>query len=77
MGTETDWTRSSLSYDDLIVVLRLYFDSVRWDGGGDGTYVIVIALGYRPCRKHSPYRLVVRTSRRGHDNPGSTPGEDI
>ena len=24
-----------------------------------------------------PYRLVVRTSRRGRDNPGSTPGEDI
>ena len=26
---------------------------------------------------HCPYRLVVRTSRRGRDNPGSTPGEDI
>ena len=25
----------------------------------------------------SPYRLVVRTSRCGRDNPGSTPGEDI
>ena len=25
----------------------------------------------------SPHRLVVRTSRRGRDNPGSTPGEDI
>ncbi len=24
-----------------------------------------------------PHRLVVRTSRRGRDNPGSTPGEDI
>jgi hypothetical protein len=24
-----------------------------------------------------PYRLVVRTSRRGRDNPGSTPGEDM
>ena len=24
-----------------------------------------------------PYRLVVRTSRCGRDNPGSTPGEDI
>ena len=27
--------------------------------------------------RKSPYRLVVRTSRRGRDNPGSTPGEDI
>ena len=26
---------------------------------------------------HSPHRLVVRTSRCGRDNPGSTPGEDI
>ena len=26
---------------------------------------------------HGPYRLVVRTSRCGRDNPGSTPGEDI
>jgi hypothetical protein len=25
----------------------------------------------------SPYRLVVRTSRRGRDHPGSTPGGDI
>ena len=25
----------------------------------------------------SPHRLVVRTSRRGRDNPGSTPGEDM
>ena len=25
----------------------------------------------------SPHRLVVRTSRRGRDNPGSTPGVDI
>ena len=25
-------------------------------------------------RQQSPYRLVVRTSRRGRDNPGSTPG---
>ena len=24
-----------------------------------------------------PYRLVVRTSRCGRDNPGSTPGEDM
>ena len=24
-----------------------------------------------------PHRLVVRTSRRGHDNPGSIPGVDI
>ena len=28
-------------------------------------------------RRASPHRLVVRTSRRGRDNPGSTPGEDI
>ena len=28
-------------------------------------------------RGKSPYRLVVRTSRCGRDNPGSTPGEDI
>ena len=25
---------------------------------------------------HCPHRLVVRTSRRGRDNPGSTPGVD-
>ena len=28
-------------------------------------------------QRQSPYRLVVRTSRRGRDNPGSTPGVDI
>ena len=28
-------------------------------------------------RAHGPHRLVVRTSRRGRDNPGSTPGVDI
>ena len=27
--------------------------------------------------RQGPYRLVVRTSRCGRDNPGSTPGEDI
>ena len=26
---------------------------------------------------HGPHRLVVRTSRCGRDNPGSTPGVDI
>ena len=30
-----------------------------------------------PHVKSSPHRLVVRTSRCGRDNPGSTPGEDI
>ena len=30
-----------------------------------------------PPKRQSPYRLVVRTSRCGRDNPGSTPGEDI
>ena len=39
-------------------------------------------VGDGECRKvtaerQSPYRLVVRTSRCGRDNPGSTPGEDI
>ena len=29
--------------------------------------------GHWPCAK-GPHRLVVRTSRRGRDNPGSTPG---
>ena len=28
-------------------------------------------------RRASPHRLMVRTPRRGRDNPGSTPGEDI
>ena len=28
-------------------------------------------------RSQGPHRLVVRTSRRGRDNPGSTPGVDI
>ena len=33
---------------------------------------------YKVChRMQSPYRLVVRTSRCGRDNPGSTPGGDI
>ena len=40
---------------------------------------------HKPCcgaqlrllRQQRPYRLVVRTSRRGRDNPGSTPGGDI
>ena len=27
--------------------------------------------------RQGPYRLVVRTSRCGRDNPGSAPGEDI
>ena len=27
--------------------------------------------------RQGPHRLVVRTSRRGRDNPGSTPGVDI
>ena len=32
---------------------------------------------YKVChRMQSPYRLVVRTSCRGRDNPGSTPGGD-
>ena len=37
------------------------------------------ALEYLECLKGScsPHRLVVRTSRRGRDNPGSTPGVDI
>ena len=32
-----------------------------------------------PCPHYhqGPHRLVVRTSRRGRDNPGSTPGEDM
>ena len=30
-----------------------------------------------PFLGQCPYRLVVRTSRCGRDNPGSTPGEDI
>ena len=30
-----------------------------------------------PYSRQSPYRLVVRTSRCGRDNPGLTPGEDI
>ena len=30
-----------------------------------------------PLAGRSPYRLVVRTSRCGRNNPGSTPGEDI
>ena len=30
-----------------------------------------------PYSRQSPYRLVVRTSRCGRNNPGSTPGEDI
>ena len=30
-----------------------------------------------PYRRQSPYRLVVRTSCCGRNNPGSTPGEDI
>ena len=31
----------------------------------------------RKTAHRGPHRLVVRTSRRGRDNPGSTPGEDI
>ena len=31
----------------------------------------------RTTADRGPHRLVVRTSRRGRDNPGSTPGEDI
>ena len=30
-----------------------------------------------PSPPQCPYRLVIRTSRCGRDNPGSTPGEDI
>jgi hypothetical protein len=35
-----------------------------------------LELGVPPVPR-GPYRLVVRTSRCGRDNPGSTPGEDI
>ena len=38
-------------------------------------------FGFHCCVRllysHRPHRLVVRTSRCGRDNPGSTPGVDI
>ena len=51
-----------------------------------GVFDIPVSLGttgvsctISPCMlttEFGPHRLVVRTSRRGRDNPGSTPGED-
>ena len=34
-------------------------------------------MGAKLAPAQGPYRLVVRTSRCGRDNPGPTPGEDI
>jgi hypothetical protein len=46
-------------------------NSICWD-----LVTAATELGW-PVVTRSPYRLVVRTSRCGRDNPGSTPGEDI
>ena len=46
--------------------------TVRWRHMGPGTFARCLLHGL-----HGPHRLVVRTSRRGRDNPGSTPGVDI
>ena len=45
---------------------------VRWRHIAPGTFARLLLHGL-----HGPHRLVVRTSRRGRDNPGSTPGVDI
>lgn len=56
---------------------------IHWATGPDGIChgAVVNAqidgsggLWRRRASWHRPYRLVVRTSRRGRDNPGSTPG---
>ncbi len=46
---------------------------------GLGTMFPAACQGCQEVRRkqQSPYRLVVRTSRCGRDNPGSTPGGDI
>ena len=40
-------------------------------------YIWLQLMGAKLAPAQGPYRLVVRTSRCGRDNPGSTPGEDI
>ena len=57
----------------------------RWPLAAEGSSKSVICSLYflwkffvqSQPHAQSPYRLVVRTSRCGRDNPGSTPGEDI
>ena len=48
-------------------------------GGGLGVMFPAACQGCQEVRhtQQSPYRLVVRTSRGGRDNPGSTPAGDI
>ena len=50
----------------------------RWEQG-DGLQSLCLWKVCAQSQPHAqgPYRLVVRTSRCGRDNPGSTPGEDI
>ena len=54
-------------------------DSLLVNAGGDhGVRMLFMFAWHAPdSGAKSPYRLVVRTSRCGRDNPGSTPGEDI
>ena len=40
-------------------------------------YIWLQLMGAKLAPAQGPYRLVVRTSRCGRDNPGSTPGEDM
>ena len=39
--------------------------------------MLLICIDLNKANTKSPHRLVVRTSRRGRDNPGSTPGVDM
>ena len=40
-------------------------------------YIWLQVMGAKLAPAQGPYRLVVRTSRCGRDNPGSTLGEDM
>ena len=48
-----------------------------WTGCSDVAFWPQSPWFDKATRSQSPYRLVVRTSRCGRDNPGSTPGKDI
>ena len=54
-----------------VLIVCILGDNVNLAGLVDRVIV------HRTTADRGPHRLVVRTSRRNRDNPGSTPGEDI
>ena len=80
----TNWTKQNFARRIGGWNHRIVAVSGGYAGGGGpkktGTmlcYQLRDALSNPGARTSSPHRLVVRTSRCGRDNPGSTPGVDI